>query len=290
MEDYDQTFNRGRKLDFDQTPSDSRLRLFDVDYVYLRGMQSGELFVTRLGWPVVECLAPRRWFVGQRFNRVGRALAGATGAVYRVPVEHPHASDFALVVKFCRFGQDALVTAVDPVAMRDPNLRFRFTDSEFLSPFEEFGNVMSLRQTTGRRVRTQRPLAIYVPPTRYLPWELGRKSSMQNIHSVRLLKSQAHQPPHRRLDYDWERTYVLIYGWINGIDVLQAARNGVLTETDVKRLTNHARQTLLEQGWVVVDHKPTHVIVRPAPDGKGIIHHRDDPLWAVVDYELLFPI
>lgn len=290
MERYDWTFGRGTWIEFDRTPPDSRLRLFDVDYVRLRGMQSGDLFVTRLGWPLVQCLTPERWFVDQRFNRVGRALAGATGAVYRVPVEHPTARDFALVVKFCRFGQDTLVTAMDLSAQTKPELQIRFTAAEFLSPFEEFGNIMKLRQTARWRIRTKRPLAIYAPPTRYLPWELGRKSHLQNMHSMRLLNNQASQPAHRRVDYDWERMYVLLYGWIDGIDIVQAAQIGTLGEQDVQPMSEHVRQVIMDQGWVVLDHKPTHVIVRPRPGGPGIIHYHGQPIWALVDYELLFPI
>lgn len=289
MEGYDWTFNRGRRLSFDEVPAQHRKRLFGVDYIHLRGMQSGDLFVTRMGWPVVECLVPERWFVGQRFSRVGRALAGATGAVYRVPVEHPRARDFALVVKFSRFGQDTLVTAIDPVALNHPALRQQFAYPEFLSPFEEFGNLMLLRAAPGPTILTKRPLAIYSPATRYLDWELGRKSSLRDVHSSRLLESQSHQPPGTRLDYRWERMYILLYHWIDGLDAAQASQAGLLSLNTMVRMTELARDTLLEKGWVVLDHKPRHVIVRPARDGTGIVSRQGQPAWALIDYELLMP-
>ncbi|MCC7406695.1 MAG: hypothetical protein IT442_01400 [Phycisphaeraceae bacterium] len=289
MEAYDWTFSRGRKPAFDLVPARHRVRLFDVDYVHLRGLQSGDLFVTRSGWPLIECLVPGRWFVGERFSRVGRALAGATGAVYRVPVEHPRDDDFALVVKFCRFGQDALVTSVDPTVIADPVLRQRFAGAEFLSPFEEFGNLMRLRQAAGSRIRTKRPLAIFSPATRHLDWELGRKPYLQHMYSARLLASQAHLPPDQRLDYSWERIYVLLYHWIDGLDAVEAAKQGLLDAAQVERLTVLTRDTLLGAGWVVLDHKPRHVIVRPSSCGPGALTRHDQVVWAIVDYELLMP-
>ncbi len=289
MEGYDWTFNRGRKPAFDLVPAQYRLRLFDVDYVHLRGLQSGDLFVTRSGWPLVECLVPNRWFVGQRFSRVGRALAGATGAVYRVPVEHPRNRGLALVVKFCRFGQDTLVTSIDPSVVADSALRRHLAGAEFLSPFEEFGNLMQLRCAAGRSVRTKRPLAIYSPATRHLDWELGRKPSLRQVHSDRLLESQAHLPSHQRLDYSWERIYVLLYHWIDGMDAVQAAHQGLLSPPMVQAITATARDRLLEAGWVVLDHKPRHIIVRPSGNGAGVLTRHGEVVWALVDYELLLP-
>lgn len=290
MEGYDYTFGRSRKVPFDDVPRDHRVQLFGVDYVHIRGMQSGDLYITREGWPVVECVVPEKWFVGDRFSRVGRALAGATGAVYRVPVEHPVAKDFALVVKFCRFGQDTLVTAIDPVASSDRSVQRQFAGAEFLSPFEEFGNLMRLRRSSGPRIRTKHPLAIYSPATRYLDWELGRRSSLKDIHSSRLLSSQSDRHPGARINYDWERMYVLVYRWIDGLDTVQAMHAGLLSQHSMLALTDLARKRLAENGFIVLDHKPRHVIVRPKRNGDGMLSTRDEAAWALVDYELLFPL
>lgn len=287
MEGYDWAFDRGRHLRFDEVPAEHRRTIYGVDYIHLRGMQSGDLFLTRWGWPQVPHLTPDRWFTGQRFSRVGRALAGATGAVYRVPVEHPRAPDFALVVKFSRFAQDSGVTRFDPGPADRPEDADRFLGAEFLSPFEEFANLVQLRNDARPPIYTKRPLAIYSPATRHLEWELARKSFIFKLGSKDLLQNQTHHSSVAPVTYDAERLYVLLYHWIDGIDATQAYRANLLSQSTVHELTDLARTRVRQAGWVVADHKPHHVIVRTDRDGKLLRRH-GQILWGLVDFELLF--
>lgn len=328
MEQFDFRLHRHQPRSFDAAPETLRRRVLGVDYLHLRGKQSGDLFVTRHGWPVLESIVPSQWFIGDRLRKVGRQLAGATGAVYRMPVPHRARPGFALVVKFSRFAQEALVS-IEPNEPLDWAERDRMAVSEFLSPFEEFGNLEQLRAHAGMRIPTKAPLAIYSPATRYLDWQLGRIDHRRWWYDRVLAEDQADQPEGARVAYDWERLYVLIYRWIDGIDAETATQQGYLTHGELRALYHEARQALRCFGWDVLDHKARHVIVRPErssgpaadpqspprdeakpdPDSepspespfqersgsdqqsqpKGLVRRHGSTLWALVDYELLVP-
>lgn len=155
MERFEHRFHHPHQRSFDQAPAALRRRVFGVDYIQLRGKQSGELFVTRHGWPVLDSILPSHWFVGEGLSKVGRQLAGATGAVYRVAVPHKRREQFALVVKFSRFAQEALVS-IAPDQVMDWEERDRIASSEFLSPFEEFAHLKRLRAAAGCSIPTKR--------------------------------------------------------------------------------------------------------------------------------------
>ncbi|WP_462321235.1 hypothetical protein [Halochromatium sp.] len=324
MEQFDFRRHRHQPRSFDAAPPTLRRHVLGVDYLHLRGKQSGDLVVTRHGWPVLESIVPSQRFFGDRLRKVGRHLAGATGAVYRVPVAHPARSTFALVVKFSRFAQEALIS-IPPSEPMDWAERDRIAVSEFLSPFEEFANLERLRASAGMRIPTKAPLAIYSPATRYLDWQLGRIDHRRWWYDRVLAEDQAEQPGGSRVAYDWERMYVLIYRWIDGIDAETACQQGSLTDTELRTLCQEARQTLRDHGWDVLDHKARHVIVRPqrtsgadaglrsapalTPEAEpesqlssmseSECEHPSTPgrlvcrhghrLWALVDYELLVP-
>lgn len=288
MERFDITFHKGRKPAFAEVPATHKRTLFGIEYVHLKGRQYGDFFVTARGWAVMESLLPEHWFAGKKFSKVGRALAGATGAVYRVPVPHRGRDDFALVVKFSRFCQSVGITAVDPNLNFDESQIDRIKSSHFLSPFEEFGNLKKLRDAAGLSIPTKAPLAIYSPPARYLDWQLGRQSFLKSIHSRRLQEGQEETPPQRRIDYDWERQYILLYRWLNGVDAEKAVDDGLIDEAKMIELGQRARAALAAHGWEVMDHKPRHVIIRVGRRG-GMAKRAGELLWGLVDYELLYP-
>lgn len=287
MEQYDYRFHKGYQPEFDKVPAEHRARLFDVDYVHIKGLQGGDLYVTRCGWGCIESVLPQTWFVDDRFKKVGRALAGATGAVYRVPVAHRASKDFALVVKFSRAAQDIRVTIIDAGPHLDEREHAQIDQAEFLSPFEEFGNLSRLRAQAGASVLTAQPLAIYSPPTRYLDWQLGRKSHLCYRMNAALLASQRDVPEARRVAYDWERLYVLLYRWIDGVDAEAAMLAGGLTQAQMVALGQRARAALRRHGWMACDHKPRHVIIRPNRAGDAFVRRRGEIRWALIDYELL---
>ncbi len=285
MEGFDLSLGKGLKPPFDDAPFRFRRRIAGGDYLHLKGRQSGDLYITRYGWPVAESLLPEQWFTGQQFCKRGRALAGATGAVYRVPVPHPARKEYALVVKFSRFGQDVGITVVGEGV--DAGIQYRIDSAEFLSPFEEFGNVMKLRRALAGALRTQIPLAIYSPPTRHLAWELGRKPHLQWLQSWELRESQADTPEEFQVTYAWERLYILLYRWMDGFDAEQCHLSGMISQGRMEELTRRTGGMLRDLGWLVLDHKPRHLILRSRGDGLLVRH--GNPVLGLVDYELLTP-
>lgn len=269
-------------------PQRHKRTLFGVEYIHLKGRQHGDFFITAQGWAVVQSLQPQHWFEAKRFSKVGRHLLGATGAVFRVPVPHPGRRDFAIVVKFSRFGQSVGVTAVDPRLGLSQEDISRIKAAHFLSPFEEFGNVCKLKAAAGMSIPMKAPLGIYCPSTRFLGWQLGREPYLQSIHDRALLDSQLDVPEADRIRYERERQYILLYRWINGMDAEQAVEAGLISEAQMIALGRDARQTMASLGWEVADHKPRHVILRTARNGQ-LVTRKDKPLWALIDYELLYP-
>jgi len=55
-------------------------------------------------------------------------------------------------------------------------------------------------------IRTQYPLAIYVPPKKKQPWQSGR-----SIDKVKRINAR-----HPGIDIDILKQYKLVYGWIHG--------------------------------------------------------------------------
>lgn len=290
MERFNYKFGKLYQPAFDAVPADLRYTLFGADYIRLVGKQGGELYVTRHGWACIDSILPGAWFMDDRFRKVGRALAGATGAVYRVPVAHRARSNFALVVKFSRAGQDVGGTLLDSGGHLDDVELEQIDQAQFLSPFEEFGNVSRLRAMAKSAIPTKQPLAIYSPPTRYLDWQLGRKSYMLWRMNRLLEQAQQDVPEHRRIKYDWERLYILLYRWIDGIDAEAAARQGLITWERSTELGLEARYRMRQLGWMVCDHKPRHVIIRRPHGRPGFLTRGNRIKWALIDYELLVPI
>ncbi len=289
MEHFDFKFHKAAQPAFDDVPAPHRCCLMGVNYVHLKGMQGGDLYVTRFGWSSLACLMPDVWFVGEKFRKLGRLLAGATGAVYRIPVSHRTGRNIALVAKFSRAGQDIGITVIDKDLNLDDFENERIVDAEFLAPFSEFQAVHLLRSATSSLFRTKQPLAIYSPPTQYHDWKLGRKASLTDRLNYQLLASQTDIPENQRVTYKWDRLYILLYRWIDGIDAEQAALRGCINEQTMISLGRLARTSMRNSGWMVCDHKPRHVIVRPLAKG-GVLRHHGQIVWALVDYELLVPI
>jgi hypothetical protein len=289
MEGFDLTLGRGRKPSFAAASPTHHRRLGGVDYLHLKGRQNGDLFVTAHGWPIAASLLPEQWFVGELFRKPGRALAGATGAVYRMPVPHPARHHFSLVVKFSRFGQDAGHMATRWDADLPAALREDFLGTDFLPPFAEFGHLSLLRRQPGARFVTQVPLAIYSPPSRHLSWQLGRKAHLESRYNQRLLQEQAGAPG-PPVTYDWERLYILLYGWLDGVDAEEAAQHGVISQTEMSALTRESGRELARLGWVVLDHKPRHVILRPLGRGFEVLRRAGRACYGLIDYELLYPL
>lgn len=283
MEQYDLTFHLGMRPGWDRVPASARGRAFGVDYVRVPGKQGGEMFFTRYGWQRADSLLPRQWFQDDQYRSIGRRLPGSTGTVYMVPYSGTNGSRLDLVVKFSRVAQHPGHLELWPLAGGWMGA------VEFLSPFEEFGNLELLRTAPGLpRMPTKTPLAIYCPPLHFPLWRLGRDQNRLWRYDQALSKDQAGSD-HAPIRYEWDRIYILLYRWIEGIDAETAMDNGRINHDGMTRLTRTVDDDLAARGFVVLDHKPRHIIVRT--DREGQLRRRQDGslLYALVDYELLLP-
>lgn len=272
---------------------ESLTTVLGVVYLHRKTSDGGDIYLTRFGLAVSELLELGNWYEKQWFRKHRERLEG-TSAVYRVPTKDVNGRSLDLVVKNCRVGEDV------PLETRT---LLEFINAEFNSPWEEFALVLEMRE--GRygpsdiRIRTQDPLAIYVPPERMQVWQSGR--SQEKINRIRAR--------HPGIDVDILRQYKLIYAWIRGEDVVTLLRSLELEEADLVRhleqITDRSIADMDAKGFAVADMKPAHVIIEEhdthrieALRGPGESRPKEKQIalvkklvnegrYSVVDYELL---
>ncbi len=272
---------------FDDLPANMIVRAFGVEYAHVRPREGGDLYVTRLGWPHVAALLPSRWYTDHWFAQQGVRLPGSTGHVYHVRPRPGPGGSPELVVKVSRVAQD--VPVVIEASFPETFTAAQLAEVRFNSPMEEFGLVMELRRSglgePGLRVLTQRPLAIFTPPEESDLWELGRSTS--SFLSHRLMLAEDQEGAVKAIELDIRRTYVLLYGWVGGRDAEQYFDSGKLSEEQLHALTPRVIREMAGKGFVVVDSKPKHFILRMRKGDGGLLRRHGELAYALVDYELL---
>ncbi|MGD1275758.1 MAG: hypothetical protein ABR964_00870 [Tepidisphaeraceae bacterium] len=253
------------------------LRLMGVNYLRLRTDDGGDLYVTEHGIPFLEHLKPENWYEAEWFAKNRIPLLG-TGTVYLLatrPIGRRPRSSIKLVVKWSRVGQDVPI---------DTFTLSHAIKADFNTPFEEFSLLEELRAGAfgPRRIKifTQKPLAIYVPPERMQLWQTGR-SRHKILSKVKRYAS---------VEIDILRSYIMLYGWIEGIDAVEAHKRnlfaGPSSEHSLSALTTRVLEELNQKGFTVIDHKPAHAILRVSHG--GLLSRKNGQLaYAIVDYELL---
>jgi hypothetical protein len=253
------------------------LRILGVNYIHINTDDGGDMYLTSHGVPFIKHLAPENWFERKWFREHRQPLLG-TGTVYRLPtrpIANGCCKSIELVVKWSRVGQDV---TLDTLTLQ------RNVNAEFNTPFEEFARVEELRRGDQGPARikllTQKPLAIYVPPEQMQPWQTGRSTQ-------RILARTARHPG---VEIDVLRAYIMLYGWIDGINAVDALKYAYCDINEhhrqLEELTLRVDRELAAKGFQVVDHKPTHFILRMK--NETLVRKRDgELLYALVDYELL---
>jgi hypothetical protein len=253
-------------------PNATPMRLLGVDYVHVPTTNGGDLYLTRFGLPFLEHLRLENWREDGWFEKERERLLG-TSVVYRVPTKLVNGRSIDLVVKYCRVGEDV---PLDTLTFE------KFSHAEFNSPYEEFSLVMELRERKGADlILTHRPLAIYMPPERLELWQTGRSPSRIECKKAKF----------RDVELDIFRLYVLIYQWVKGESADAALQKAVSDAEkraeELKRLTLGAKADLQRKGFLVVDHKPAHLILRWRRDGTLLKNQAGDYTYALIDFELL---
>jgi len=259
----------------DLPPGSTRISLLGVDYYRLTTGDGGEIYLTEFGVPFSKNLLPENWYAPDWFEAKRERLEG-TSMVYKVPTRAVNGTVLNLVVKWSRVGE---VVPFDTLTVN------KFIHAEFNSPFEEFSLLMELRKgeagPAGIRIRTQRPMAIYVPSERLQLWQTGRSED----------KIRAKVTRHPDVEIDILRQYVVLFGWIEGLDAVETADNfGLEGRTRAEFLagiTSLVMHELRQKGYRVVDMKPNHVILRPGPRRSLLRDRNGQFAYALVDYELL---
>lgn len=246
-----------------------------MDYVCSRPAAGGDLFLTEFGLPLAAWLQPENWFDRKWFEAHRRRLRG-TSIIYHIPTKPVRGRTLELVARFSRMAEDLPVDTIT---------RDEHSDAAFNSPFEEVAELLTLRAARigpeRRRILTKRPLAIYSPPRRLELWQTGRSETVMAVKQARLQGGTL----------DINRQYLLIYGWIKGVDLMEAAEQLLIGRDAREALKGAAMREveadLAQAGFRVVDMKLAHIIVRFTADGR-LRRRRDGRLsYALVDYELL---
>jgi hypothetical protein len=249
--------------------------LLGVDYLRLKASDGGDLYLTQFGAPFWRQLLLENWFEPEWFEAQRERLEG-TGTVYKLPTRPVNGRSIDLVVKWSRVGE---TVPLDTLTFQ------KFIQAEFNSPFEEFSLLMELRHgdvgPDAIHIRTQLPLGIYVPSKRVQLWQTGRSE-----HKIRAKIAQ-----HPGVEIDILRQYVVLYGWIKGLDAVESARSfglsGRASAEFLGQITSLVIHELRLKGYHVIDMKPAHIILRPMR-GRGLLRDRQGQLaYALVDYELL---
>ena len=259
----------------DAPPGGTMISLLGVDYVHLKTSDEGDLYLTRFGAPLWRHLLLENWFAPEWFEAERKRLCG-TGTVYKLPTRPVNGRSLNLVVKWSRVGEDV---PLDTLTVN------KFINAEFNSPFEEFSLLMELRQgdlgPAGIHIRTQLPLAIYVPSKRLHSWQTGRSE----------YKIRAKIAQHPGVEIDILRQYVLLFGWIKGLDAVETAEHfgfgGRRSAEFLAQATGLVTHELRQKGYHVIDMKPAHIILRQGRNRQLLRDRHGQLAYALVDYELL---
>jgi hypothetical protein len=227
----------------------SLVNVLRVVYAHMKSSDGGDLYLTRFAEPYLEHFQIDNWYERTWFNTHKIKLIG-TSSVYRVPTKEIRGTSLDLVVKNCRVGEDVPI---------ETHTLQEFCDAEFNSPWEEFSLVMEMREGAygpkEKKVKTQRPLAIYVPPERMQPWQSGRsRSKINRIHAK-----------HPGIDLDILKQYKMIYEWIEGKNIAEVFEHIDINDDDIvkhlKVINYKVLSDLGGKGYLVADMKPEHIII-----------------------------
>jgi len=259
-------------------PEFKPVNMMGVEYFHRRTADGGDLYLTQYGLPFARQLMPENWREPEWFQAHRQRLRG-TSTIYRTLTRPVDDVSLDIVVRYNRVGEEL---PVDTITLR------QFINADFNSPFEEIAVLNRLRATRfGPRhtlMPTKKPLGVFAPPDLLQLWQTGRLES-------KMMQKLARYP---QAVLDIRRQYILIYGWIDGLDAVQMADHLQLNEAERENFLAKTMAFVVGElataGFRVLDMKPAHIILRLGPDQK-IQRRRDGELmYALVDYELLEPL
>ena len=279
------SFEDAERYTFDEVPDESRVKVYGVQSILIVDAVGNEFYVTREGWRLRDNLDAENWYNDQRFAKEGTRLVEGTGHVYRMPTVNRHGNQTDLVVKFSRFAEAVPLHIAKTFPDKMPA---DVGSAEFNDPFQEFGLLVDLRN--GRfgpadlHIMTKHPAAIFSPAARVTPWKLGRAKGRFERHRREI--DNHSDPEFAKIDFDYERQYIYLFSYVKGWNAANYQEWGKLGEEETRALTKRVENELKLKGFKVLDHKPSHIILREDSHGQ-LLRHDGELVYALVDFELL---
>ncbi|TWU36196.1 hypothetical protein [Novipirellula artificiosorum] len=280
------TFEEAMKTGFDETPMESRIKVYGVRYVFVVDDDDNEFYVTRLGWRLLENLQSENWYKDKAYAKRGERLVEGSGVVYRVPTTNSRGIDQNLVVKFSRFAEEVPLQVAKTFPDKMPAEVVQ--GAMFNDPFQEFGLLVDLRNGHfGRKtlkIMTKHPICIFSPARKCAPWRLGRERG--RFDRYRSGMAANNDSKYSKMDLDFERQYVYLFAWVKGTNADVCAQQGLITAQEAGEITMRAADEMRDKGFRVLDNKPSHVILRQRSNGE-LLRRNGELVYALVDFELL---
>jgi hypothetical protein len=254
------------------TTTTKEVKILDIPYRHLIFDSGDEMYITDEGLAVWQNLLPENFWTDKDWFQAHSERQRGSGNVYKIRTKPIGKNQLDIVLKWNRMGVDVPGETFDEVS----NLE----NARFLSPFEEFHLLQELKdglQYTPGMFELQVPLAIYVPATKEDSITLGRRQ---------YLMSFIQKQHNKDVGIDFDRNYAVIYKWLEGINIVQAYKRGVVREQDIQELTEKAAIEMRDNGFVIADHKAEHLIVKLV--GTNVFRDVHGNIrYGYVDYELL---
>jgi hypothetical protein len=275
----------------------SSKKAFGVDYSHIKTSDGGDLWLTGYGRPLEKFLVPEAWHTDGWYYK-GSNAGSSTGSsrTYLVNTREVDGVSRRLVVRWSRFGE--AIPGIENMSER-PDVMERYgvtyadiNTAKFNNPFQEFGLVLQLRDSSkrdGSRILTQKPLAIYSPPPRKQQSQ-QRQDSLVRFHQDIMDKDQSGVLEGERIRLENDRTYALLYERIEGENAVKALRALGYNDEGIMQLWSDVAKDLGERGFVIIDGKPDNLIVRVGVDSAGtrtLLRRNDKIVTGIIDYELL---
>jgi hypothetical protein len=248
------------------------VRILDIPYRHLIYNSGDEMYITNQGLAVWHNLLPENFWTDKDWFQTNSERQRGSGNVYKIRTKPVGNTQLDIVLKWNRMGVDVPGETFDE--------KNNLENARFLSPFEEFHLLQELKeslQNTPGIFELQVPLAIYVPVTSEDSIKLGRRE---------YLMSFIQKQHNKDVGIDFDRNYAVIYQWIEGINIVQAYKLGVVRQHVIDELTEKTEIEMRDHGFLIADHKAEHLIVKPV--GSNVFRDDNGNVWyGYVDYELL---
>lgn len=222
------------------------------------------------------------FFLPERWRRTAKRRLSDTNETFFTRTK----DNINLVWKVSRVGEQP---DADPLTEEGA----RLIQYGYNSPFEEFALALEL---TAKGIPTTYPRAIYM---------CGIESDRPAAYSPDLSRHESHRElktPDGRPLLSTEHNYLTVWGYWNGVDevlaardqpyceginLLQAWKNGYLTAENMRAIMTGMQEKLQAAGFEYVELKPTHFLLSLRPDNTLILDGNDQPTVRLCNFEAL---